>query len=45
MGDQTTSNLVKLSRADLMIDDPADDVRGRHVVTVGGSRSARSTTC
>jgi sporulation protein YlmC with PRC-barrel domain len=38
MGEQPASNLVKLSRADLMIDDPGDDVRGRHVVTVGGEK-------
>jgi sporulation protein YlmC with PRC-barrel domain len=28
--------LIKLSRSDLVIDDPRDDVRGRHVVTVDG---------
>jgi|SRR5688572_3436631 len=38
MGEETAANLVKLSRSDLMIDDPNDDVRGRQVVTVGGEK-------
>jgi sporulation protein YlmC with PRC-barrel domain len=38
MGEHTASGLVKLSRSNLMIDDPGDDVRGRHVVTVDGER-------
>jgi sporulation protein YlmC with PRC-barrel domain len=38
MGEQDTSNLVRLSRSDLMIDDPGDDIRGRQVVTVGGEK-------
>jgi sporulation protein YlmC with PRC-barrel domain len=36
MDQQSISSLVKLSRSDLIIDDPGDDVRGRHVVTVDG---------
>ena len=32
------SNLVKLSQSSMVIDDPRDDVRGRHVVTVDGEK-------
>ena len=38
MDQQSISSLVKLSRSDLIIDDPGDDVRGRHVVTVDGKK-------
>ena len=36
MKPRSGSRLVKLSRSDLVIDVPEDDVRGRHVVTVDG---------
>jgi sporulation protein YlmC with PRC-barrel domain len=35
---QSESRLVKLSRTPMAIDDPRDDVRGRHVVTVDGEK-------